>query len=36
MFVAFSIEINLSKWIYKYKTAELDELSKYNKVKVNL
>ena len=36
MFVAFSIEINLSKWIYECKTAELDELSKYNKVKVNL
>ena len=36
MFVALSIEINVSKWIYEYKTAELDELSKYNKVKVNL
>ena len=36
MFVALSIEIHLSKCIYEYKTAELDELSKYNKVKVNL
>ena len=36
MFVALCIEINVSKWIYEYKTAELDELSLYNKVKVNL
>ena len=34
MFVALSIEINVSKLIYGYKTAELDELSYYNKVKV--
>ena len=36
MFVVTKIEIHLSKCIYEYKTAELDELSKYNKVKVNL
>ena len=36
MFVALRIGINVSKWIYEYKTAELEELSKCNKVKVNL
>ena len=36
MFAVLNKKINVSKCIYEYKTAEIDELSKYNKVKVNL
>ena len=36
MFAVLIIEINVSKWIYGYKTALVDELTNYNKVKVNL
>ena len=36
MFAVLIIEIHVCKCYYEYKTAELDELSYYNKVKVNL
>ena len=36
MFAVLYHRINVSKWIYGYKTALIDELTNYNKVKVNL
>ena len=36
MFVVIKIEIHVNKWSYGYKTALIDELTIYNKVKVNL
>ena len=35
MFAVLNIEIIRNKWIYVYKTADINELSYYNKVKVN-
>ena len=36
MFVVINIEIHVNKLNCEYKTAQFNELSEYNKVKVNL